>query len=214
MKRMFDIENPFNSFMTRVFDLALLNVLWFLTSIPVFTIGASATALCSMTLKMVQDKESAIAKGFFEEFRKNFKAALPVTFILVLCTSILVADFHILREQKSGTAAIMYGGCITLAVLLVSIFSYLFPLLARFENTTRRMFGNAARLALCYLPQTVAMAALNLIPFVWFLLSPETFSRIFWIWFFIGTAVVVYLNSWIITPILERLEKEAQDTAD
>ena len=45
MKDFFSLDNPFNRFMTLVFDIALLSILFAVCSLPVVTFGASAAAL-------------------------------------------------------------------------------------------------------------------------------------------------------------------------
>lgn len=205
MKKIFDLDNPFNAVMTRIFDLMLLNVLWILCCIPVVTIGASTIALYYVILKMVRNEEGAIAKSFLGAFKNNLRQSVPVTLILGGCTAVLAADFHILGGGNDGTSAVMYGGCVTLAVLLAGIFGYVFPLLARFDNTVKNTFANAARLAVFYLPLTAVMVLINVLPFLWFLLSPETFSMVFWIWFFIGTALTVFLDSCLLLPVFDKL---------
>lgn len=206
MKRIFDLDNPFNAIMTKIFDLMLLNILWFLCCIPVITAGASTTALYYVILKMVRNEEGAIMRSFFGALRDNFSQSVPITLILGGCIAVLTADLHILGGGNDGTAAVMYGGCITLAIIAVGIFSYVFPLLARFDNTVKNTFVNAGKLAVSRLPLTVIMTVLNALPFLWFLLSPETFALVFWIWFFIGTGVVVFLDSCLLLPVFDKLQ--------
>ena len=73
MGRLFDTDNIVWRFLGRVADLVILNFLFLLCSIPIVTIGASWTALYSVTLKAVKNEESYIAKGFLEGFKENFK---------------------------------------------------------------------------------------------------------------------------------------------
>ena len=50
MGRIFNPENPVFRFLSGIFDMILLNVLFILTSLPLFTIGASLTALYAVLL--------------------------------------------------------------------------------------------------------------------------------------------------------------------
>ena len=43
-------EGPLANFLNRFMDLILLNVWWFLCSLPIFTIGASTCALYEVTI--------------------------------------------------------------------------------------------------------------------------------------------------------------------
>lgn len=99
----------------------------------------------------------------------------------------------------------MYGFCVALGIVCAAVFSYVFPLLAKFENTIKATFGNAARLAASHIGQTLVITAVNLLPLIWFLISPQTFSAIFWIWVFVGGGVQAFVNSLLLVKIFDRL---------
>lgn len=201
--KLFQQDNIFNTVMTRIFDFMLLSVLWLICSLPIVTIGASTTALFYMTMKMVRDEEGAIIKSFFKAFRQNFRSVFGVTIVFLLFIGILAADFHILGSAKGGMASILYGGCIALLLMGAVVFSYVFPMAAKFENTTKNLIINAAKIAVTHFPQTLILLILNGFVFVWFFLSPETFSLIFWIWIFVGTGLVAYLDSIFLVPVFD-----------
>ena len=50
-------DSPVAAVLSRAFDLAVLNLLFLLTCIPVFTVGAAVTALYDVMLKLVRDEE-------------------------------------------------------------------------------------------------------------------------------------------------------------
>lgn len=65
MSSFFNMDSPVMRFLSRLCDLMILNILCLICCIPIVTIGASITALYSVTLKMVKGEDSYIAKGFF-----------------------------------------------------------------------------------------------------------------------------------------------------
>lgn len=73
MNQIFSIDNRFIQLLNKIFCAAWLNILWFLCCIPVFTIGASTTALYYVSFKLVRNEEGNITKQFFTAFRSNFK---------------------------------------------------------------------------------------------------------------------------------------------
>ena len=73
-------ENKILELLSRIIDLLLLNFLFIITSIPIFTIGASLCALYSVNLKMTRKEESYVIKDFFRSFRQNFRQATPSFF--------------------------------------------------------------------------------------------------------------------------------------
>ena len=54
-------------FLSRLIDLVTVSALWFLCSIPIITIGASTTAMYSVTLHLVFDDTLLLS----QEFRKS-----------------------------------------------------------------------------------------------------------------------------------------------
>ena len=60
MANMLSYDNKVMEFLGRVFDLMLLNVIFLVSCIPVFTIGTSITAMYTVTMKMTKDEGSSI----------------------------------------------------------------------------------------------------------------------------------------------------------
>lgn len=212
LKKMFQSDNVFNHVMTKIFDLMLLSVLWLIGCVPVFTIGASTIALYYVAMKMVRDEEEGIVRSFFRAFRENFRQSIPVTLILFLFIGVLAADFHILGRSEQKIHSLMYSGCITVFLIGTAVFGYVFPLLAKFENTVRNTIANAVKIVVARLWQTAVILILNCLPFAWFLISTETFSLVFWIWVFTGTGTVAFINSRFLVQIFDEFipEKKAE----
>lgn len=201
-------DSAYSQIMTKVFDILWLSILCLLCCIPVVTIGASVTALYYVMLKLVKDEETAVTRNFFRAFKENFLQSLLVTIIFLGIVGVLFVDFHILGQNENKTSSIIYGCCVVILIAVAAVFSYVFPLMARFENTIRRTFENGARLAASHLWQTAVMIVVNLLPLMWFMVSPETFSAIFWIWVFVGLGVQAFVNSLFLVKIFEKLEEK------
>ena len=56
MGRLFDLDSPVFSFLSKMADLIYLNILAFICCIPIITVGASMTALNYVVLKMVRNE--------------------------------------------------------------------------------------------------------------------------------------------------------------
>lgn len=105
MSGIFKLESPVVRSVTRVGDLAVLSLMWFVGCIPVVTIGASNTALYSAIHKVFSQKEGIAAAEFLKSFKSNFRQATlsfpPLGALeLLLLAECFVTDF--LSEQ--GTA--------------------------------------------------------------------------------------------------------------
>lgn len=202
MNGLFDYESKLFRFLAGLLNLVLLNLLWLACCLPIITIGASTAALYSSTMKMVRGCDDDPFKMFFHAFRQNFKSSLPVTLILLFVAYMLYLDYAFLSPQF-GTSGIFHGICILFAVGYAVEASFVFPVLARFECTTRQIFHNAFLIALSRPTTTVMVTALNLVP-VWLLYAHIEWaqkSQLFWC--VIGVALIAYVNSLVLVPLLQ-----------
>ncbi len=61
-------EGPLADILNRFMDLILLNVLWFVCSLPVFTAGASTCALYDVTIQYALHENPSVIYTFFQAF--------------------------------------------------------------------------------------------------------------------------------------------------
>lgn len=122
-------DSAYSQIMTKVFDIFWLSVISILCCIPVITIGASLSSLYYVMLKLVRDEETAVTRNYFKAFKQNFVQSLPVTLLLLVIIGILTADFHILGQNGSQNASIIYGCCVVILLAAAAVFSYVFPLM-------------------------------------------------------------------------------------
>ncbi len=97
MGKFFDIDSPFIQFLNRVADLMILNFLVMICCLPIFTIGASYTAMHYVLLKMVRKEEGYLIRGFFKSFKQNFKQATLIWLGMLVLIAFFGVDFCILR---------------------------------------------------------------------------------------------------------------------
>ncbi len=168
MKGILNLNNPFFRFMNRVADLIILNLLCIVCCLPVITIGPAITAMFYVTLKMVRNEECYIIKGFFHSFRDNLKQGIIIHIIMMFIAAIIFVDMYFCWQIQANIplCKILVGIFSALAVVYFMVFIYIYPLLARFSNTTKNMFLNALLMSIRHLPQTVVILALTIVPLV------------------------------------------------
>lgn len=208
MKNLLNPDGLFFQFLTKVGDLIIVNFLFLICCVPVVTIGASIAALNKITQEIVYDTETGIFKGFFKAFKENFKqATLCWLGIAVICVSFYCDRLLIATFLEGTAAAVMNTFVMVLAILVMCVAVYLFPLLVRYQNTIRQHLSNSAILMVVKLPRTIGMAALNLLPVILFLLNVTVFAQTLIFWLFIGFAFVSYLCSILLKPVFGQLEQ-------
>ena len=168
MKGILNLNNPFFRFMNRVADLIILNLLCIVCCLPVITIGPAITAMFYVTLKIVRNEECYVIRGFFHSFRDNLKQGILIHIIMVFIAAIIFVDMYFCWQIQANIplCKILVGIFSALAVVYLMVFIYIYPLLARFSNTTKNMFINALLMSIRHLPQTIVMIILTIVPFI------------------------------------------------
>lgn len=146
-------------------DLVVLNLLFVICSIPLFTIGTAITALLDVEIKLATGEGSSVIRTFFESFRRNFARTTPAFLLLILSGAILIFDIAVAAPSYPG----MLGGVILtggVAFLVPWLFAamYLFPLLLLEKNPLIPTVRRALLLSVQKLPLTLALAAIFLMP--------------------------------------------------
>ena len=200
--KFFSYESKFSQLLLKLCYACYLNLLWFLCSIPIFTIGASTTALYYACLKIVRDEERPIAAMFFHSFKENFKQATQLWLILLGVGLVLGVDGYILyhlRQISEGPAAVLWtlvlAVVIASAVVYVIVLLYVFPLLASFSNTNLAMLKNAFLLGTHYLFATILIFAVH---FAMFFVVVAWFTPLI----IFGEGLCALISSWLLNNIL------------
>ena len=202
--------------MGKVADLFILNILCLICCIPIVTAGASITAMFYVTMKMVKNEESYIIKSFFKSFKQNFKQATVINLIMLVLAVILYVDMRIVKQMGQPLGQIMNIIFLAFSVLYVMVFLYIYPVLAKFYNSTRYTFINAVLMSVRHLPYTVLMAAVCACPIILVFFAP-TFrmqATIALICLAIGGAVVAYCNSFFLDKIFQNYIPEDAENPD
>ena len=126
MRRLLDINNPIMRFLTAMFDLMALSVLWVVFSLPIFTMGAASTALWN---------------SFFSAFKENFKRSTLTWLVALAILGFLGADALLLRSLilQGYSFGWFYGVTLALVVLALTWTVYLAAYAARFNGTVKEV---------------------------------------------------------------------------
>lgn len=211
MGNLFGIDSPAGKFVIRICDLIFLNVLYILCCIPIFTMGAANTALNYVAMKMAREENDGVFSEFFSSFRRNFKQSLPLTGIWLGTGLFILGNIYVFNHWDFG---IWSGGKYILYVALVLhfiLFTYVFPVFARFDNTVKNTLRNSRLLAMQYPLNTVVAGIINGLPFLLDFFWPELFQYVFFLWFFIMFAAQAYWNGGLFRRIFDTLESPQEE---
>lgn len=204
MTNIFRIDSPFMQFMTKLFDMVILNIIFLIFCIPIITIGASCTALHTMTLKIIAGDEPYIIKEFIKAFRKNFVQSTISWIILFLAGGFLYVDsLMAIRLGTGGFAIKMILGIAS--VIYFVILLYIFPIQARYKNTLSANYKNALLVAIRYLPKTILLALSVIVPVIIVLYGPvKVFLLMLVCFLLIGASFITTVQDKIILKIFQQ----------
>lgn len=208
MEHIFSPESPVFQFINKLFLCAWLNILWFVCCLPIFTIGASTTALFYVTLKMIKNEEGNVTRQFFTAFKANFKKATIIWLILLVFGIILGIDGYVLYHLHSEGIFWTICSAVIIAVIIVYliILMNIFPLLSRFENTIKAMFINSFIMGVRYLFCSILMAVIYFV-MLFVIINIFTPAIVF------GEGLCALLCSYLLSNILVKLENTSTENS-
>ena len=157
----FSMDSMLGRVLYWIADIFILNILWIIFSLPIFTIGASTTALYYSMMQRQRRDESYIHKNFIKAFKENFKQSTILWLIMILVALVLFADlriglfFNINQNLLIGKIFIVVSVILMIPYLFVLL--YIFPIQAKFENTIKDNLKNAILMAIGHLGYTLLL---------------------------------------------------------
>jgi len=168
MGRFFSYDNGIMQFLSKMADCMILGFFWTICSIPIFTIGASTTALYYAVNKSVRYNRGYAWKEYWSSFRANFKQSTIVWLIILVFYIVSGVDLYILSQMGKGMklSGVLSAMITALMVMITVWMLYLFPYIARFINTTKQAMKNSAIIAIANLFWSILLLVVFVLSFV------------------------------------------------
>lgn len=203
MNTLFNMDNGFFRFMGKVCDMILLDILTLILCIPIVTIGPALTALFYVSMKIVRDEEGYVFRSFFKSFKQNFKQGFLLELAVIAAAAVLYVDLVVVNnwmaENNSILIRLLFFALIGFTLLSVVTSVYIFPILAKFDNPTKRILINSVMMAVKHLPNSVFMVIVVIAAGVSVYIYPIL------IFFVIGLAA--FINSFVLRRIFDNYIK-------
>lgn len=199
----FNMDNPLFRFMNRIADMIVLNVIFLVSCVPIFTIGPALTALYYVAINTWGREDGYIFKMYIKSFKENFKQSTVMWLILLAVGIILSVDVWYWVSQWKATGTGIYKPLTVVSVVMLMvylmIFTFVWPLLAKFSNSNRGTIKNALAMVLTHVPETILIWAIfALVALIVYMVS---FARI--AVFFIGVSLIAYLQALVFRHIFK-----------
>jgi uncharacterized membrane protein YesL len=176
-------------------DLILVNFLVILCCVPVITAGAAWVAGYAALMRVARGEDQGMPLApFFRDFRGAFRQATAAWGILLLALLVLAGDYYYAVYVASPVNRFFLVFSIALAAVVLMAATWLFPLMARYDNALKTHVKNAFLMAAAELPRTLmalmAQALFVALPLV----VPAVFVYFGWLWVLWGAALPMYLT--------------------
>lgn len=202
MKGLFSPESSIAQFLSTLFDLIVLNLLFLICCMPIITIGASATALLRQTLSIVR-QEGASVRSFFSAFRRNFKHATIIWCIYLAISFLVYFDVQLLNRYSVPMGTFILALVLALFLISSMVLLYSLSMVTQFKNTLKNYIVCALFLAFSHFPTTVCLLILHAAPVAVFLTSPKIFLEIFPLMVTIGFSTISLISAFLLNRLFK-----------
>ncbi len=166
MKGLFQLENPVWIFMGKLVDIFVLTMLWFLTSLPIITVGASTTALYYVILNLANNEEGYVVRSFFRAFKENLRQGILAGVLVIVMGVFLGCDISIYYHMEGRIGTVLFWSSIVLTAVYIMTVLYLFPLMARCQTDLRHLLAMAFVMSVKNFGWTVFMIVITVCLFL------------------------------------------------
>lgn len=169
-EKVFGPDSTLIYIMTKAGQIIMLNVVWLLSCLPVFTIGTATTSFYYAMMKNIRRNRSYPMVEYWNSFKRTF---VPGSILTVAALIWLLALYHLrsvalaLGSQSGVMMSRMY---VTLMLVTAALLIYLFPVLSRFTMKLNKMVKLAFVMMIRYAGYTILILAGT--------------AALLWAWFF------------------------------
>ena len=148
--------------------------------------------------------ESYITRSFFKSFKTNFRQATLIWLMILLIAAVLGGDYYIITKSGIQFSSVLVVLIMAAAVLVICTTLYVFPVLAKFDNTIMGTIRNAFIMSILQLPKTVVMFVMAFFPLIIYLVS----LRLIPIIFLFGFSLPAYASAMLYNKFFQKLEDQ------
>ena len=190
-----------------------LNVCFVVGCIPIFTVGASLSALYAMCIRLQEDEEETVVAGFIHEFKRNFKQSTIAYFFILLAIFVMYFEFLLVKRVTGFISTFYTGILVTELIFMGLIVPFLFPLIARYNNKLGTTVRNSLALAITYKGSWLKVFIAWFAPIFICVRYPMIFVNIWYLWVLFIFGAIAYGTSTTMRKIFRLNEKKLEETA-
>ena len=210
MQNIFSYDSKLTQLFLYVADLMILNVVYIVCCIPVFTIGAAQAGLCS-GLQALREHKGYTLKAFRDGFRSGFgriTAAWSIPSALILLAAYLLIPVMTLGQAGVPGAPTWM---LIVALALIALYQTILPIFhARYDCPFGLLLRNALYFVFAEPIRCILATVLVWFPLVLFLVQTNLFMHATPFWFLLYYSTAFMLCNWLMKKPFQQLEERME----
>lgn len=201
----------FFDFALKLCELMWLNLLTLVCSIPVFTVGAAASAMHRVLVSIYRDSESGgVTRAYFKAFGQNFKQGTLIWLIYLLYYGVLALDHFAMKSLNNSTIGYVKLLVPVLAFIGTLSLVWVFVLQSRYTLTLKDTLLYALTRVIAFPIRTLLMALTLIIPFAVIIYFP----RLTMLVLLLGISGMGLLRTCFYNHALEVMEDDSEQKSE
>jgi uncharacterized membrane protein YesL len=190
-------------FFGKIGDIILLNILFIICSIPIFTIGISYTSMEYAFMKQLKESDTSLCRAFFKSFKENFRQSTISWIIIIFLSFVTYVDINIFRPNGIMPYLPLYYLFLLVSFIICFSSLFLFPVIAAFKNNLKNLWIQAFFLAAKNIPYTLLMCIIFIVPLYLTFTDLDFFLLYLTLWIVFGFGLIGYIYSIIFLHIFK-----------
>ena len=141
-------------------------------------------------------------KSYFKSFKENFRQGTVIWLIILAAIGVLAGDYYIITKSGLEFNNVLKTAIIVVAIVLLFVTVFIFPALAKFDNTIFATFKNAFFMGVLQFPKTILMLVLYVAPAIIAIFFYQAIPVVM----LLGIAVPIYLSAMLYNKFFLKIE--------
>mgnify|MGYP001028458530 CR=1 FL=1 len=208
MKKIFGPDSGLFRFLQMLMNLAVMNILFLLTSIPIVTTGAAYTALLSCVFDLLLEEGKFSARFFLKKFGEVWKPASLIGAASLIVLAVLGHHAALFFFSDSSVRLLGAGLYIAFFIWVFGLMMYQFAMLARGRAWKKEMLRDGALLALAKFPVYIAVLLLTASPLTIAMMPASSLISMLPIVLLFWVSCPAMAGGWMMRRFLEKIYPE------
>lgn len=151
-----------NEICNKLLDLVFLTIYWFVSCLPIVTIGTATSALYYTTQKVIKNGRGYVSGEFWHFFKKNFKVSTKCWLVHLILGFIFADEAYICYQMwRDGvTIGWMWIPFVVLEAFNLVMVIFTLTYIARFEDGAKRTLKNSFFIMMTHLVKGILLLLL------------------------------------------------------